>query len=444
MERSLAFVMWGDLFEDFFRRIDVDLENFRVSHTGGWLFGYVEALATAGVHTTLLHVSAEVAAPLRFVHEPTGTPVTILPAPRRHRWLRALHRRFRHRKALSSLASYGSLPAFALAREVRRCGAEAILTQEYEHARFDVLVLLGRLLRLPVYASFQGGDAPHSRLERPIRPLTVRSCAGLIVASSRERRRVLASYRLPEKRIASIPNAMDTNAFEPVERAEARRMLGIDDGTRVVEWHGRVTIRRKGLDVLLEAWQSVCRQRPGQAVLLLLVGTGQHADEFRCLLAATGAQSVRWRDEYISDRSELLRYLSAADLFVLPSRHEGFPVAPIEAMAVGLPVVATDAPGVEDIFPDGERSGGVVVPREDAAALAEALGRLIDDTNRCLELGRRAQETAMARFSLAAVGIQLRDFLFAEDVEGGQRRRRLRRSPRRSNARTDGRRRSAR
>jgi glycosyltransferase involved in cell wall biosynthesis len=411
-ERSLAFVMWGDLFEDFFRTIDVDLDRFRESLTGGWLFGYVEALATAGVRTTLLHVSAEVSAPLRFIHEPTGTPVTILPAPRRHRWLRALHRRFRHRKALSSLASYGSVPLRALTRELRRCRAEAILTQEYEHARFDVLVLLGRLLHLPVYASFQGGDAPHSRLERLIRPVSVRNCAGLIIASSRERRRVHHAYRLPDERVAPIPNAMDVDAVAPLTREEARRVLDIDQETRVVEWHGRVTIRRKGLDVLLEAWDEVCRRRPGQDLLLLLVGTGQDADEFARRLAATGLSSVRWRSEYVSDRVELLTYQSAADIFVLPSRHEGFPVAPIEAMTVGLPVVAADAPGVADIFSDGESSGGIVVPREDAAALAEALGNLIDDRDRCLAMGRHARAAVEARFALEPVGAQLATFLF--------------------------------
>jgi glycosyltransferase involved in cell wall biosynthesis len=404
-------VMWGDLFEDFFRTIDVDLERFRVSLTGGWLFGYVDALATAGVRTTLLHVSAEVAEPLRFLHEPTGTPVTLLPAPRRHRWLRALHRRFRDRKALSSLASYGSIPVFALVRELRRCRAEAILTQEYEHARFDVLVLLGRLLGLPVYASYQGGDAPHSRLERAIRPSTVRRSAGLIVASSRERRRVLSTYRLPGQRVASIPNAMDVGALAPMTREEARRVLGIEPGTGVVEWHGRVTIRRKGLDVLLEAWQVVCRRRPEQDLLLLLVGTGPDADEFGSRVAATGLSSVRWRNEYVSDRAELLTYQSAADIFVLPSRHEGFPVAPIEAMAAGLPVVATDASGVDDILPDGERSGGFVVPREDANALAEAIGTLLDDPARCRELGRRARQRVEDHYSLEAVGAQLRDFL---------------------------------
>ena len=416
---SVLLVMWGDLFEDFHDTIGITLEDFCENYTGSWLFGYVDALAAAGVRTSLLHVSDRVATSRRLVHHPSGTPVVILPAPRRHAWLRRLYRRS-GRKSLSSLASYASLPMLRLMREVRRSRADALLTQEYEHARFDLLAGVGRLLRLPVYATFQGGDAPHSRLEPPIRRLSVRAAAGLIIGSRRERERVEAAYRVPRDRIADIPNALDVTAIEPIDRATARRLLDIDVGARVVEWHGRVTIGRKGLDVLLVAWETVCAQRLRDEPVLLLVGTGEDADAFRRMVQATGLRSIRWRDEYVADRNELLVYQSAADVYVLPSRHEGFAVAPIEAMAVGLPVVAADAPGVEDLFPDGERSGAIVVPRGDAEALAEALGHLIDDPAACREIGARARERAEHHYSLEVVGDQLRTFLLRSPRRAGQ------------------------
>jgi glycosyltransferase involved in cell wall biosynthesis len=416
---AVLLLMWGDLFEDFHDTIDVTLEDFCSSYSGSWLFGYVDALASAGVRTTLLHVSNRVTSTERLVHRPSGTPVVILPAPRRHAWLRHLYRRFR-RKSLSSLASYASLPVLRLVGEVRRSRAGILLTQEYEHARFDLLVGVGWLLGRPVYATFQGGDAPHSRLERSIRGRTVRAAAGLIIASRRERERVNVTYRVPEARIAAIPNAIDAAAVEPLDRTAARDLLAIDQDARVVEWHGRVTIRRKGLDVLLAAWAMVYAQRPEEDLVLLLVGTGDDAEDFRRLIEATGLHSIRWRDQYVSDRSELLVYQSAADIYVLPSRHEGFAVAPIEAMAAGLPVVAADAPGIEDLFPGGERSGGIVVPREDAEALAEALGRLIDEQAVCREIGARARERAERHYSLEAVGDQLRAFLLRPPREVGR------------------------
>jgi glycosyltransferase involved in cell wall biosynthesis len=412
---TVAMFLWGDLFEDFYDTIGVSLERFRTEFTGSWVLGYVAALETADVRTVLVACSARVETVERFVHEPTGTDVVVMPAPRRHRWARAAHRRLR-RRALRAIASYLSLPLLATRRELRRMGAAAILAQEYEDARTDVLVLLGRGLRLPVFASFQSAAAPLSRFEAVLRPRFARGLAGLIIAPAAERERVLTAYGVPPGRLADIPNAFDVLGHRTLPRSEARGRLGIAETTTVVEWHGRISIRAKGLDVLLDAWEQVCRERPEADLLLLLVGGGADADELRERIEATGLGSIRWRDEFILDRDELLPYPSAADIYVLPSRVEGFPVAPIEAMAAGLPVVAADASGVPDILPDGEDSGGIVVPREDADALAAALGRLIDDPQRRVEVGSRGRARAEAIYSLEVVGAQLRVLLLREDA----------------------------
>jgi starch synthase len=80
-------------------------------------------------------------------------------------------------------------------------------------------------------------------------------------------------------------------------------------------------------------------------------------------------------------------------------------------MACGLPVVAADAPGVPDILENGEASGGLVVPREDAAALARSLGLILDDEAWRREMAKRARRRVEECFSLEVVGKQLRDFI---------------------------------
>lgn len=432
-QTTVALLHWGDLLEDFLDSIGVSFEALYKEMTGGWMFGYIDALKLAGVRTVLFCISARVAEPMRYTHEPTGATICVLPAPKIYQVVRRPMinpygwtvkdvfgnvRGVRHRlfAVLRDVAPYLATPLGLLARELRREGCQAILCQEYEYARFDVCVMLGQLMRLPVFATFQGGDFQLSRLERPLRPLALQACAGLIVATQTEVQRVQSRYGVPSAKLARIFNPMDVANWHGMDRSEARAALNIPLHAQVVVYHGRIDIHRKGLDILLDAWQQVLLERPERDLRLLLIGTGSDAEKLHQRLLEMQLPGVMWKDEYVRDRTLIQRYLSAADIYTLPSRHEGFPVAPIEAMSCSLPVVATDAPGVPDILEGGEASGGLVVPRGDATALASALGRILDNETWMRELGQRARCRAELCFSLEAIGKQLRDFLINRGV----------------------------
>ena len=409
--RTVLFYTGGDRFEDWFDKVGISLETFRTELTGGWLFNYVDALREADIRTVMFFASARIDAPLRFVHEPTGASVCVVPVPRIHRKLRAAQRRFALTSSVvASMASYAAVPVRALAAEIRRERCDVILCQEYEHPRFDVCVALGRLLRVPVFATYQGSQRPLGWVERILRGLSVRWGSGLIIAADVEVGRVRAAYGLDPASIAHIPNPMDVAAWRPGDRRRAREQIGIEADALVVVWHGHVQIRRKGLDVLLDAWDLVRARRPELASRLLIVGSGRNTSELTRRVEAE--PTITWIDQYVVDRSELWRYLSAADVYTLPSRHEGFAVAPVEAMACGLPIVAADASGVADLLEHGEDDGGLVVPRGDADALASAVLRVLDDPEWARELGARARRRAETAFSLEIVGGSLRRFLF--------------------------------
>ena len=104
-------------------------------------------------------------------------------------------------------------------------------------------------------------------------------------------------------------------------------------------------------------------------------------------------------------------WLSAANLYVMASRHEGFPVAPLEAMACGLPIIMTDVPGSADIMGSEDALPGVIVPVGDSAALASALVKLLTDPVACEYFSGWALNRARD-FSIEGIGIRLRAFLF--------------------------------
>ena len=420
---TVALLPWGALFdEDYLDTIGVPLEVFCTEMAGGHLFNFVDALQTVGVRTVLVLFSRRVDRPTRFVNAATGATVLAIPPsrlygvlrdtlrrPRVRRWLRAPGRAVR--ELADEAVSFLATPLASLARELRTEGCHALVCQEYEFVRFDLCVLLGRRMRIPIFASFQGGNQLQGRLQRISRPWALRYCDGVIIAPGTEIERVRASYGVPAAKIAQIFNAVEPSAFDAPPRAQARAALGLPEHARVAVWHGRVDRHTKGIDVLIDAWELVCQGRPDTDLRLLLVGTGSDAAWLHDRLRHANVRGVEWRDEFVADRASLRRYLAAGDVYAFPSRHEGFAVAPLEAMACGLAIVAADAPGIPDLLADGEASGGIMVRRGDPAAFAAALGRVLDDPSWARRMGDNARARIEACCSLEHVGRQLRAFL---------------------------------
>jgi glycosyltransferase involved in cell wall biosynthesis len=395
---AVALFPWGDVIEDFLEPLDLRLADFVERMSGGWLFGYVAALRFARWRPFIVCASKDATAPERLVHAPSGVSIWVVRGTPS-----ALPYSSRR-----SAAQWWRTPWRQFAGVLRREACDAIVVQEYEYARFDALALMAKALRLPLFATFQGGDQTLSRLEAWLRPWSLRQARGLVVASAQERERLAGAYpRLPP--LASIPNPIDADEWQAIPRPAARQALGLAEGLHVVVSHCRIDIHRKGLDILLDAWRRFAAGRCDRR--LVIVGSGQDNDAFGRLLGVSGRDDIDWHSRYTTDRSELRSWLSAADSYVTASRVEGMPVAPLEAMACGLPVVSSRAQGLPDIFADGEASGGILVPCEDSGAIAAGLERLAAAPALRARLGAAGRARVVGHFSLPSVGRSLADLL---------------------------------
>jgi glycosyltransferase involved in cell wall biosynthesis len=393
-QETVAIFPWRDVIEDFLDPLGVSLEDYARHLQGGWLSGYASALQRQGLRVVIVHASENVREPTRLVHEATGAPIWLVPGRGCGGGVT------RGRPSLRAAVQWIRTPFAAFAKVLRHEGCSAILVQDCEHARSDALVLLGKVMRLRVFATFQGGDITLSPLEQKVRRMSIGGCEALVAPSVRERGRLATRYSLRPERLLDIPNPVDGDIWRAEPQAEARQALGVSPGDFLAVNHGRVDIRRKGLDVLLAAWAKVASVQP--AARLVIVGASEDHEAFGALVSQV--PQVTWLDSYVSDRPLIRRWLSAADAYVTLSRAEGAPVAPLEAMACGLPVVASDAHGLAEIFRDGERSGGMIVPRDDAEAAAEALLTLAADRARRQRIGAAGRSTIESRHSLDAVG----------------------------------------
>jgi sugar transferase (PEP-CTERM/EpsH1 system associated) len=202
-------------------------------------------------------------------------------------------------------------------------------------------------------------------------------------------------------RISQVYNGVDADRFHVVAGAP-RRPAGcpFDDlGLFLVGTVGRMQ-QVKAQTLLAEAFVQALRGSPGLAgrLRLVLVGDGPLRLQAKAVLDGAGFGHLAWLPGERADVPEVMRGL---DLFVLPSLAEGISNTILEAMASGLPVVATDVGGNAELVRDGH--SGLVVPSGDPAPLAHAIIALATDPDRAVAMGRAGRAEVERRFSLQAM-----------------------------------------
>ncbi len=197
-------------------------------------------------------------------------------------------------------------------------------------------------------------------------------------------------FGLPPERLHVVHGGVDTALFRPRDRAASRRAAGIAEHERVVLFVGRLE-RFKGPDILVRA---LAEMRDASNVRLVLVGGSedeQSAGWLERIAAELGVGArVRWQPAI--PQADLPDFYASADVCAVPSFHESFGLAALEAMACGTPVVAADVGALSSLVLDGET--GRLVGSHEPRAFAAALEELLHDPEGLSRMGEAAREWA--------------------------------------------------
>ena len=257
--------------------------------------------------------------------------------------------------------------------------------------RADIIgAAVARARKIPSVSTVHGftGGGLRNHLYEWIQRQALRH-ASAVIAVSKPLVQLLAGAGVPRAKIYCVPNAF-ADSYSALHRAEARHQLGIAPAKLVVGWVGRLS-PEKGADVMIDALP-----HSNAAWQLSIIGDGPERNALQQRAATLGvADRITWHGP-VENAGSLL---AAFDAFVLSSRTEGTPITLFEAMHAGVPIVATRVGGIPDVVGP---SHAILIPSEDAYAIARALEEVVGDASSAARRSALAHERLLQSFGTAA------------------------------------------
>jgi len=268
---------------------------------------------------------------------------------------------------------------------------------------FSALVA-AKLLRKPCFITMHGGDVYYNEAEgyvfpklwyvKPFLKYTLRN-ASMLTAITVDCRRHAINAGANTANVAVINNGADLRRFAPINNGEVKeikKQYGLED--KKVLFTCRQLIPRKGIRYLIKAMPYVLETHPN--IKLLIAGDGMERSYLEQLIDMLDLNEIVILLGWVKN-NDLPKFYNASDIAVMPSLEEGFGIPAAEAMGCELPVVSTDAGGLVEVVKNGIT--GIIVPKANEKALAEAVLKLLDDPELADKMGKAGRETAEKQFS---------------------------------------------
>ncbi len=257
--------------------------------------------------------------------------------------------------------------------------------------------LIGMKLNIPVVTTAHGSDVNlyerYTKKEKNCFDQVIRKSNAIITVSNALKHKV-EQYSSPQY-VESIPMGVDTGFFSPVDsKVEIRKQLGIPENANILLFVGHIT-KEKGIFDLLQAINIL--KNKDLNFLLVIVGS---ASSYKELFFNISQMKLETYVKLVGEipHSEVKYWMSASDIFILPSYSEGLPTVVVEAMACGLAVIATPVGGIPEILLDNEN--GIIVPVKEPDILAKKIELIIDNPDKKMKYGLNARETVMKQYDV--------------------------------------------
>lgn len=216
--------------------------------------------------------------------------------------------------------------------------------------------------------------------------------SGFVAVSDEVEQSMLRVFGPIQDKVTVICNGVDIKRYQrPVDRVAVRRSLGLDDQSKLMSVVATFK-EQKGHCYLVEAMTTIVPQHLN--VHVLFIGDGALRPD---LEQQVKAANLKDHIHFLGSRSDVADLLVASDFFILPSLWEGLPMALLEAMSAGLPIVASEVSGTVQVMIPGKT--GLLVPPGDSQQLASAILRLLDNPQEAQAMGAAAREQVEANFS---------------------------------------------
>ena len=305
-------------------------------------------------------------------------------------------------------------------RQVRHHGSDVIYAQWLVQGGF-IGAVVRRLTRVPLVVGVHGSDvfvAEHNKTLHPAISFILGTAHHIIACSGDLARRV-AMLGFAEDRITVVPYGVEVKRYKPdaTVRRLLRESLVIPPNQRVIMTMGRL-VYKKGFGYFVQAIPQVLSRCPNTT--FIVAGEGELRAELEAMVQEAGVREhvlfpghVPWH--------ETPQYLAMADVLVIPSilddagNIDGLPNVLLESMATGCAIVATEVAGIPEVVRNGDN--GLLVPPKDVTALAEAIGRLLEDAGLRQRLGAQARLTTTTSLDWMQIAQRIEAILQANSRE---------------------------